>query len=118
VKATTLTSFNYAAEAYDATVLAALAGAMYATTSPSVVARNLPAVSGSYGGEKCDSYANCAKILNTNAQIAYRGPSTMGSFTGAHDVSSAMVSIYQYNNDNVPIWTGIQSVRSIKDPKK
>jgi neutral amino acid transport system substrate-binding protein len=118
VKATTLTSVNYAAEAYDATVLAALAGAMYAKTSPVVVARNLPAVSGSYGGDKCDSYASCAKILDTNKLVSYRGPSTMGSFTATNEVSSAMVSIFQYNNENVPIWTGIQSVRSIKEPKK
>jgi len=118
VKAVTLKSVNYAAEAYDATILAALAGAMYAKTTPSVVAANLNAVSGSYGGDKCDSFAACAKLLNANGLISYRGPSTMGSFTGTHEVSSAMVSIFQYNNENVPIWTGIQSVRSIKEPKK
>ena len=118
VKATTLTSVNYAAEAYDATVLAALAAAMYAHTDPGTVNTNLMAVSGTYGGDKCDTFAACAKLLNSNKLITYRGPSTLGAFTAAREVSSAMVSIYQYNAEGLPIWTGIQSVRSVKEPKQ
>lgn len=110
-------SVNYASEAYDASVLAALAAVNYAHTQPSYVATSLMAVSGSYGGDLCYSYADCAKPLSESKRIHYKGPSGIGPFTGAHEVSSSMISIYQYKADNTPVWTGLVSVRSVKEPR-
>lgn len=110
-------SVNYAAEAYDATVLAALAAVNYAHTQPSYLASSLMVVSGSYGGDLCYSYADCATPLSESKRIHYKGPSGIGPFTGAHEVSSSMISIYQYKADNTPVWTGLVSVRSVKEPR-
>jgi len=110
-------SVNYAAEAYDATILAALGATNFAHTQPSYISSSLLAVSGTYGGDLCYSFAECAKPLTENKQIHYKGVSSIGPFTGIREVSTSMISIYQYKSDNTPVWTGLVSVRSVKEPK-
>lgn len=114
---TNIESVNYAAEAYDATVLAALGAVNYAHTQPSYISSSLLAVSGTYGGDLCYSFTDCAKMLTENRPIHYKGVSSMGPFTGTREISTSMISIYQYKNDNTPVWTGLVSVRSVKEPK-
>lgn len=110
-------SVNYAAEAYDATVLAGLAAVNLAHSQPSYIGVSLLPVSGTYGGELCYNFADCAKSLTENKLIHYKGVSSMGPFTGAREVSTSMISIYQYKADNTPVWTGLISVASVKPPK-
>ena len=110
-------SVNFAAEAYDATILAALGATNYAHTQPSYISSSLLAVSGTYGGELCYSFSECAKPLTENRQIHYKGVSSMGPFTGIREVATSMISIYQYKADNTPVWTGLVSVASVKPPK-
>lgn len=110
-------SVNYAAEAYDATVLAGLAAVNLAHSQPSYIGVSLLPVSGTYGGDLCYNFGDCAKSLTENKQIHYKGVSSMGPFTGAREVSTSMISIYQYKADNTPVWTGLVSVASVKPPK-
>lgn len=95
-----LKDYAYGAESYDATILAALAALKGGATDPATIQKNLPAVSGSTGGEECTSFADCAKLVEEGKEIKYSGPSGIGPFDDENDPSSAFVGIYTYNDDN------------------
>jgi branched-chain amino acid transport system substrate-binding protein len=99
-----LTDFIYAAESYDATVLAALAATKGGDNTPASIQANLAAVSGANGGEKCTTFAACVDLIKAGKEIHYQGPSSVGPFNAQNDPSSAFVGIYKFNNKNVPIW--------------
>ena len=99
-----LTDFIYAAESYDATMLAALAATKGGDNTPATIQANLAAVSGANGGEKCTTFAACVDLIKSGKEIQYQGPSSIGPFNELNDPSSAFVGIYQFNNKNVPIW--------------
>ncbi len=95
-----LTDFAYAAESYDATVLAALAAYKGGATDSVTVQKNFAAVSGATDGEECTSYADCVAMLDEGNEIRYVGPSGIGPIDEENDPSSAFVGIYTYNEDN------------------
>lgn len=97
-----LRDFTYANEAYDAVILAALAAVKGGDTTPATIQKNLAAVSGANGGEECESYADCVKLLEDGQEIHYRGPSGVGPFNDKNDPSSAFVGIYTYDDNNTP----------------
>lgn len=99
-----LSDYAYAAESYDATVLAALASIKGGATDPATIQANLAAVSGASGGTECTVFAECAKLLESGEEIHYRGASGAGPFNSANDPSSAFIGIYQYDENNKPIW--------------
>jgi len=99
-----LTDFSYAAESYDATMLAALAATKAGNTTPAGIQANLAAVSGANGGEKCTTYADCVDLIKAGKEIQYQGPSSVGPFNAKNDPSSAFIGIYKYNDVNVPVW--------------
>ena len=99
-----LTDFIYAAESYDATVLAALAATKGGATTPAAIQENLAAVSGANGGEKCTTYAACVDLIKAGKEIQYQGPSSVGPFNELNDPSSAFVGIYKFNDVNIPLW--------------
>jgi branched-chain amino acid transport system substrate-binding protein len=95
-----LTVFSYAAESYDATVLSALAALKGGATDGATIKANLQDVS--EGGEKCESFADCAKLLadDADADIDYDGVSGPISWDDNGDETEAFVSIFQYSAGN------------------
>lgn len=92
-----LATFRYAAEAYDATILAALA-AEQAGDAGTAVAATLGDVS--VGGVKCGSYAECLPALGAGDDIDYDGVSGPLNFSPQGDVSPAYYGLYTYDGEN------------------
>ena len=95
-----LTDYAYAAESYDATILAALAAHKGGATDSVTVQQNYAAVSGATDGEECESYADCVALLDEGSEIRYIGPSGIGPIDEENDPSSAFVGIYTFNAEN------------------
>ena len=96
-----LEDYSYAAESFDATVLIALASLASGSTDGKEIAAKLQEVSGGSGdGEKCTSYADCAKIIVGGGVADYDGISGPITFDEVGDPTEASVGIYQYGDDN------------------
>jgi branched-chain amino acid transport system substrate-binding protein len=93
-----LVTFQYAEEAYDATVLAALAATVAKDDGGPAIARSLQSVS--IGGIKCTSFGECIDVLKTQTDIDYDGISGSVNFTSAGDVSSGSFGVFKYGPDN------------------
>ena len=94
--------FTYAAEAYDAVVLVALASLAAGSTEGADIAAKMQEVSGGSGdGEKCTSFADCAKIINDGGTADYDGYSGDVTFDEAGDPQGASIGIYKYGADNM-----------------
>jgi ABC-type branched-subunit amino acid transport system substrate-binding protein len=94
--------FTYAAEAYDAVVLVALASLAAGSTEGADIAAKMQEVSGGSGdGEKCTSFAECAKIINDGGTADYDGYSGDVTFDENGDPQGASIGIYKYAADNM-----------------
>jgi branched-chain amino acid transport system substrate-binding protein len=91
-------SFYYAPEAYDATILAALAATLAHDDAGIRVASQLRAAS--VGGIKCTSYAECLDVLVTEPAIDYDGISGALNLNAAGDPTSATYGVFTYTADN------------------
>ena len=91
-------SFQYAPEAYDATILAALAATLAHDDAGIRLAAKLRAAS--VGGIKCTSYAECLDVLVTEPAIDYDGVSGELNLDAAGDPTSASYGVYTYTADN------------------
>jgi branched-chain amino acid transport system substrate-binding protein len=91
-------SMVYAPEAYDATVLAALAATVAGDASAPSVAARLTDVS--KGGIKCTSFGECLAVLKTRSDIDYDGISGPIAFDTRGDPSSAHFGVYTYDAAN------------------
>jgi branched-chain amino acid transport system substrate-binding protein len=97
-----LEDYSYSAESYDAVVLLALASLAAGSTDPADIAEKLQEVSGGSGdGEKCESYADCAEIINGGGVADYDGYSGGVAFDDAGDPTEATIGIFQYGADNM-----------------
>lgn len=105
VEGSPLSDYIYAAESYDATILAGLASVRGGATDPETLQANMAAVSGSEGGTACSTFAECAELLEGGEEIHYQGISGVGPFNDANDPSSAFIGIYTYDENNTPIWS-------------
>jgi branched-chain amino acid transport system substrate-binding protein len=94
----TLADVRYAAEAYDSTILAALAAVVARDSSGPSIAENLRSVS--TGGIKCTSFAECVAVLQTQQDIDYDGVSGPVDLTANGDVSPASYGLYAYGAGN------------------
>jgi len=93
--------FTYAGEAYDAVVLVALASLAAGSTKGADIAAKMQEVSGGSGdGEKCTSFADCAKIINSGKVADYDGYSGGVKFDENGDPQDATIGIYKYGADN------------------
>lgn len=99
-----LKDFAYAAESYDATILAALAAIKGKGVTGVDVQKNLASVSGAVGGTKCTGFKECADLLKGNDEIDYEAVSGVGPFNDKNDPSTAFIGIYKYNADNTYKW--------------
>jgi branched-chain amino acid transport system substrate-binding protein len=100
----TVSSFQYAPEAYDATILVALAATLAHDDRGLRVAAHLRAAS--VGGIKCTSYAECLDVLETEPAIDYDGISGSLNLDAAGDPTSGTYGIYSYGADNKYTRTG------------
>ncbi|MFB4353286.1 ABC transporter substrate-binding protein [Microbacterium sp. LS_15] len=93
--------FTYAAEAYDAVVLVALASLAAGSTEGADIAAKMQEISGGSGdGEKCTTFADCAKIINDGGTADYDGYSGEVTFDENGDPQGATIGIYKYNAEN------------------
>ena len=99
-----LKDFAYGPESYDATILAALAAVKGKGTDGETIQKNLAAVSGANGGEKCKSFADCVELLDDGKDIQYKGQAGVGPFNADNDPSSAFIGVYKYGADNKNVW--------------
>ncbi|AWG02492.1 branched-chain amino acid ABC transporter substrate-binding protein [Clavibacter michiganensis subsp. insidiosus] len=93
-----LTVFSYSAESYDGTVLLALAALQGKGTDGATLKENLQSVS--EGGEKCTTFADCAKLIADGTDIDYDGLSGPITFDENGDPTEAYVSVYKYGTGN------------------
>jgi len=91
-------SFQYAPEAYDATILAALAATLAHDDAGIRLTAHLRAAS--VGGIKCTSYAECLDVLVTEPAIDYDGLSGELNLDAAGDPTSATYGVFTYTADN------------------
>jgi branched-chain amino acid transport system substrate-binding protein len=93
-----LTVFSYSAESYDGTVLLALAALQGKGTDGATLKENLQSVS--EGGTKCESFADCAKLIADGTDVDYDGLSGPITFDENGDPTEAYVSVYKYGEGN------------------
>jgi branched-chain amino acid transport system substrate-binding protein len=99
-----LGSFQYAAEAYDAVVLGALAAQTAHANTGAAVAKGI--VAASSGGIKCGSWAECVDALRTRSDIDYDGLSGTLNLDASGTPTSGSYGIFAYNGDNQYARTG------------
>ncbi|VXC43484.1 Receptor ligand binding region family protein [Arthrobacter sp. 9AX] len=103
-----LKDVSFAAEAYDAVTVAALAAARAQDDAGRSIAANLIAVSGGAGegstgaAEACTTYKDCRAALMSGPDINYDGESGPLAFDGNGDITSATFTVYTYGADNNP----------------
>lgn len=92
-----LTDFAYGAQAYDATILVALAADYAGCADGTAIAKALPMVANSdAGGTACTTYADCLKIITDGGQPDYNGVTGPLDFNEFGDPKMATISVVQY----------------------
>ncbi|MGH3753289.1 MAG: bifunctional serine/threonine-protein kinase/ABC transporter substrate-binding protein [Pseudonocardiaceae bacterium] len=86
---------TYAAETYDAVIVAALAAAAAGTSNPDAIARQAAAVTRT--GEKCTDYAACLALIRQGRDIDYDGISGPLDFTETGEPCRAFYPILQFD---------------------
>ncbi|MDP9028376.1 MAG: ABC transporter substrate-binding protein, partial [Actinomycetota bacterium] len=90
----TVPGFQYTPEAYDATILVALAATLAHDDAGMRVAAQLRAAS--VGGIKCTSYVECLDVLKSEPAIDYDGVSGPINLDAEGDPSPVTYGIYSY----------------------
>jgi branched-chain amino acid transport system substrate-binding protein len=90
--------FRYAAEAYDATVLAALAAELAGDDAGTAIASTLR--DASVGGIKCTSFGECVDVLRTQPDIDYDGISGSVNLDGDGDPKRGTYVVVAYDAKN------------------
>lgn len=89
---------RYGAEAYDATVLAALAAVAAGDDGGPAVARTLR--DASVGGIKCTSFGECLDVLRNRPDIDYDGISGSTNLDASGDPARGTYQLVAYNAEN------------------
>ncbi|HCS59855.1 MAG TPA: amino acid ABC transporter substrate-binding protein [Microbacterium sp.] len=93
---------TYSAEAYDATILIALAALQGVSVEGEDIAEYMQEVSGGSGdGEKCTSFAECAEIINGGGTADYDGYSGEITFDENNDPKGAAIGVYEFDAENM-----------------
>ncbi|MER7273086.1 ABC transporter substrate-binding protein [Dactylosporangium sp. NPDC000244] len=94
-----LADYGYAAEAYDAVLLAGLAAESARSTDATAISKYM--VGASNSGTVCDSAAACLVLAKAGKDFAYRGVSMRRSgFTDAGEPSSASYGALHFSRSN------------------
>ncbi len=92
-----LTDFAYGAQAYDATVLVALAAEYAGCADGTAIAAAMPMVANAdAGGEACGTYADCLAIIQAGGQPNYDGVTGPLDFNEYGDPKAATIDVVQY----------------------
>lgn len=118
-----LKDVSFAAEAYDAVTVAALAAARAQDDAGRSIAANLIAVSGGSAegpagegqGGPCPSYKDCLERLKSEADANYDGESGPIAFDANGDITTATFSIFTYGADNDPALSGLETAGRASD---
>jgi branched-chain amino acid transport system substrate-binding protein len=89
---------RYAAEAYDATILAALAATLAGDDGGASIGRLLSAASA--GGIPCTSYGECLDVLSTEDDIDYRGVTGSLDLDENGDLIEPRFVVYGFTPEN------------------
>ncbi|MGV8913558.1 MAG: ABC transporter substrate-binding protein [Rhodoglobus sp.] len=97
-----LKDFSYAAESYDAVILASLAALAAQKVSGKAISSKLQEVSGGTGGgTPATTFADAAEIVLAGGAVDYDGVSGPITLSDNGDPQDANIGIYQYGSDNV-----------------
>jgi ABC-type branched-subunit amino acid transport system substrate-binding protein len=99
-----LADYAYAAESYDAVILAALAAVKAGSTAGTDIAAEFAAVSGANGGTEVSTFEEGVKALEAGEEIHYKGVSGIGPINEDNDPSSAFVGVYKYDDKNAIVF--------------
>ena len=99
-----LTDYSYAAESYDAVILAALAAVRGEGTDGATISENIKAVSGAEGGTEVTTFEEGVEALEAGDEVHYMGQSGVGPLNEQNDPTSAQIGVYEYDGDNVNIF--------------
>ena len=92
-----LTTFAYAAEAYDAAILVALAAAYADCADGRAIAQALPAgANATAGSSRCGTYSDCLGVIESGGQPHYEGAAGSRDFNEFGDARWATVEIVRY----------------------
>jgi branched-chain amino acid transport system substrate-binding protein len=91
-------NLRYAAEAYDATILAALAATLAGDDGGASIDRIVPAAAA--GGIPCHSYGECLDVLRTQDDIDYQGVTGSLDLDENGDLSYPGFAVYGYTPEN------------------
>jgi ABC-type branched-subunit amino acid transport system substrate-binding protein len=91
-----LEDYTYGAQAYDATMLIALAAGAAKCGDGTAIAAMLPEVANT-GGEKCTTYADCLALLQAGTKIDFDGVTGPLDFNQYGDPKSATISVNLYS---------------------
>jgi branched-chain amino acid transport system substrate-binding protein len=94
-----LSDLTGAPEAFDATVITALAAEAAGTDDPDFVAAEVPGVT--RGGETCTNFAECRELLAADTDIAYVGLGGSYALDDDGEPTQATFTIRQYGADNL-----------------
>jgi branched-chain amino acid transport system substrate-binding protein len=96
-----LKDWNYAAESYDAVVLAALSAlAANSVEGPAMAAKMQEVSGGAGGGEKVTDFKSAAQIIVDGGVPDYDGPSGPITFDEKGDPTEATIGIFEYDGEN------------------
>ncbi len=95
-------NFRYASEAYDATILAALAATLAGDDGGASIDRMVPAAAA--GGIPCTSYGECLDVLTTETDIDYRGASGSLDLDGNGEITEPGFALYGYSPENTLVF--------------
>lgn len=96
-----LVNFNYAAETYDAVILAALSSLAANSIEGPDLATWMRQVSGGTGeGEKLTTFADAAAAIVEGKVVDYDGPSGPITFNEFGDPTEATIGIFEYDENN------------------
>lgn len=93
-----VSSYGYAAEAYDATIMAALAVAINGDDGGPAISRHLRSIS--TGGIPCASFGECMSVLATEPDIDYTGRSGPVDLSESGDAATGAFTIVTYGATN------------------
>ncbi|MGW0501921.1 ABC transporter substrate-binding protein [Micromonospora sp. NPDC003241] len=118
-----LTDFLYAAEAYDAVVISALATELAGSTNPAAIARQVVGVTNE--GTRCETPARCLRLAGDGDDIEYRSVSiTRAGFTDAGEPATASYATLHFDNQQLNdaktefVGAGDESAASTKSPPR
>ena len=90
--------FNYAGEAYDAVMIAALAAQVAGTTDPKSIAAQMVGVT--IGNDPCTTIAVCMERARNGQDVAYRGITVRSGFTQAGEPSTTSYGTVHFGPTN------------------